>query len=68
MCGSVSYFANNLPSRCQIKFPYHARNFRWRKIASRLAGPTRMYLSRCKEYLVAGPEENWDGVYVMAHK
>jgi len=31
-------------------------------------GPARMYLERCKEYLVAGPEENWDGVYVMTHK
>jgi adenylate cyclase len=31
-------------------------------------GPGRMYLNRCKEYLVAGPEENWDGVYVMTHK
>src|ERR1700722_8188411 len=31
-------------------------------------GPARMYLSRCREYLVAGPEEDWDGVYVMTHK
>jgi adenylate cyclase len=31
-------------------------------------GPARMYQNRCKEYLVAGPEENWDGVYVMTHK
>jgi adenylate cyclase len=31
-------------------------------------GPARMYLNRCKEYLVAGPEQNWDGVYVMTHK
>jgi adenylate cyclase len=31
-------------------------------------GPGRMYLNRCREYLVAGPEENWDGVYVMTHK
>lgn len=31
-------------------------------------GAARMYLNRCKEYLVAGPEENWDGVYVMTHK
>jgi adenylate cyclase len=31
-------------------------------------GPARMYLNRCKEYLVAGPQENWDGVYVMTHK
>ena len=31
-------------------------------------GPAKMYLNRCKEYLVAGPEENWDGVYVMTHK
>jgi adenylate cyclase len=31
-------------------------------------GPARMYLNRCKEYDAAGPEENWDGVYVMTHK
>jgi adenylate cyclase len=31
-------------------------------------GPARMYANRCREYLVAGPEENWDGVYVMTHK
>ena len=31
-------------------------------------GPRRMYLNRCKEYLVAGPEKDWDGVYVMTHK
>jgi adenylate cyclase len=31
-------------------------------------GPARMYLNRCSEYLIAGPEENWDGVYVMTHK
>lgn len=31
-------------------------------------GPARMYLNRCKEYLVAGPEQDWDGVYVMTHK
>jgi adenylate cyclase len=31
-------------------------------------GPARMYMNRCKEYFAAGPEENWDGVYVMTHK
>ena len=31
-------------------------------------GPARTYLDRCREYLVAGPQENWDGVYVMTHK
>src|SRR6202167_35673 len=31
-------------------------------------GPARMYANRCKDYLVAGPEEDWDGVYVMTHK
>jgi adenylate cyclase len=31
-------------------------------------GPARMYLNRCREYLVTSPEENWDGVYVMTHK
>ncbi len=31
-------------------------------------GPARMYLNRCKEYQVAGPDADWDGVYVMTHK
>ncbi len=31
-------------------------------------GPARMYVNRCREYLIASPEENWDGVYVMTHK
>ena len=31
-------------------------------------GPARVYLNRCKEYLVEGPAANWDGVYVMTHK
>ena len=31
-------------------------------------GPARTYLNRCQDYFVAGPEENWDGVYVMTHK
>jgi adenylate cyclase len=31
-------------------------------------GPARMYANRCREYQQAGPEENWDGVYVMTHK
>jgi adenylate cyclase len=31
-------------------------------------GPARMYLNRCKRYDAAGPEENWDGVYLMTHK
>src|ERR1700688_773289 len=31
-------------------------------------GPAHMYLNRCREYLVAGPEASWDGVYVMTHK
>jgi adenylate cyclase len=31
-------------------------------------GPACMYANRCREYLLAGPEENWDGVYVMTHK
>ena len=31
-------------------------------------GPAQMYLNRCKEYQVAGPDEDWDGVYVMTHK
>jgi adenylate cyclase len=31
-------------------------------------GPAQMYLNRCKEYQVAGPDAGWDGVYVMTHK
>jgi len=31
-------------------------------------GPARMYANRCREYYVAGPENDWDGVYVMTHK
>ena len=31
-------------------------------------GPARVFLGRCREYLVAGPEKDWDGVYVMTHK
>jgi adenylate cyclase len=31
-------------------------------------GPARTYLDRCREYELAGPEESWDGVYVMTHK
>jgi adenylate cyclase len=31
-------------------------------------GPARTYANRCREYLVAGPEGTWDGVYVMTHK
>ena len=33
-----------------------------------MTGPRACILNRCKEYLVAGPEGNWDGVYVMTHK
>jgi adenylate cyclase len=55
----------------------HYRKRRWRdaqivfeKLVERWPddGPARMYVNRCREYLVAGPEENWDGVYVMTHK
>jgi hypothetical protein len=31
-------------------------------------GPARMYVNRCREYIVAGPEQDWEGVYVMTHK
>ncbi len=31
-------------------------------------GPAQMYVNRCREYNVAGPEQDWDGVYVMTHK
>jgi adenylate cyclase len=31
-------------------------------------GPARVYLNRCREYQVEGPDDTWDGVYVMTHK
>jgi adenylate cyclase len=31
-------------------------------------GPSRVYLERCEEYIVAEPSANWDGVFVMTHK
>ena len=31
-------------------------------------GPSLMYRNRCREYFAAGPDANWDGVYVMTHK
>jgi adenylate cyclase len=31
-------------------------------------GPSRVYLGRAKEYLVAPPPENWDGVYELKSK
>ena len=31
-------------------------------------GPALTYLNRCREYYVAGPEQDWDGVHVMTHK
>ena len=31
-------------------------------------GPSRVYLERAKEYLVAAPPENWDGVYELKSK
>jgi adenylate cyclase len=31
-------------------------------------GPARVYANRCREYAVAGPEQDWDGVYIMTHK
>ena len=31
-------------------------------------GAALMYANRCREYHIAGPEEDWDGVYVMTHK
>jgi adenylate cyclase len=30
--------------------------------------PTRVFITRCEEYLAEGPEADWDGVYVMKHK
>jgi len=31
-------------------------------------GPSRIYKTRCQEYLVAEPEASWDGVFTMHHK
>jgi adenylate cyclase len=31
-------------------------------------GPSRVYLERTKEYLVAPPPANWDGVYELKSK
>ncbi|HXC31130.1 MAG TPA: adenylate/guanylate cyclase domain-containing protein [Verrucomicrobiae bacterium] len=55
---------------CYRERRWQDAQFVFEKLLERWAedGPARMYLERCKEYLVAGPEENWDGVYVMTHK
>jgi adenylate cyclase len=31
-------------------------------------GPSRMYLERCEDLVVAPPPPDWDGVFVMTHK
>ena len=31
-------------------------------------GPSKMYLSRCDEYIKNPPGEDWDGVFVMKTK
>jgi adenylate cyclase len=31
-------------------------------------GPSRVFLTRCEDYLAGGPAADWDGVYVMKHK
>jgi adenylate cyclase len=31
-------------------------------------GPSRAYVERCQEYIVAEPPADWDGVFVMTHK
>jgi adenylate cyclase len=31
-------------------------------------GPTKVFLSRCSEYIAAEPPTDWDGVYVVQHK
>jgi len=33
-----------------------------------LDGPSRMYLERCEDLVVAPPPPDWDGVFVMTHK
>ena len=31
-------------------------------------GPSQVYYARCKHYIDAPPEEDWDGVFVMTSK
>ncbi len=31
-------------------------------------GPSKVYLERCKHFIIDPPDEDWDGVYVMNHK
>ena len=31
-------------------------------------GPSKVYLSRCEEYIKDPPPDDWDGVYVMKTK
>jgi adenylate cyclase len=31
-------------------------------------GPSKLYRDRCREYLVAPPPEEWDGVYTAKTK
>jgi len=31
-------------------------------------GPTKLYLTRCDEYLKNPPDDDWDGVFVMKTK
>jgi hypothetical protein len=31
-------------------------------------GPTKLYITRCKEYLKSPPGDDWDGVFIMTTK
>ena len=31
-------------------------------------GPSKLYLTRCEEYLKHPPDDDWDGVFVMKTK
>jgi tetratricopeptide (TPR) repeat protein len=31
-------------------------------------GPSKVYLDRCKEYIVTPPPQDWDGVFEMKSK
>jgi len=31
-------------------------------------GPSRVFLTRCEEYIAEEPPSEWDGVYAMKHK
>jgi adenylate cyclase len=64
----LEFFAQGRACYCERR--WQDAQFIFEKLLERWPadGPARMYLNRCKEYLVSGPKENWDGIYVMTHK